>query len=800
MTALADPVLDPVGVVVGLVTAADPALGEQTARRAAEQAAGGRAKRRRLAAALARDPSVLVTGRSPAPRAVGDLLLALRAAGAAGISPPRCAGCGREVTSMQRRSTRWYCSPCFDRPLACASCGSVRQVASRDRHGLPRCGQCPDQDARDPREVLTEVITTADPDLTGDAVTAALEATVVKPAHLRKLAWALQESPALLTGGGAEAPFPMVLRLIDALCDAGATRIARPPCPRCGRVVALSKLVDGLRVCRGCCARARAVPCGRCGTVREPAARDEQGQPVCPHCLSTDPANLERCARCGRSRPVSTRTAGGPVCPACIPRTIVACAICGQARPGMLSKITGQPWCRACAQSWVACSRCGRPGRLRAGTRQEPLCGSCAAPGAEWKTCPACGTGERLVAGACRRCHLHEQLRQLLADPVTGRVRAGLQAFQQALAGIGRPENALGWLRRPQVRALLAELAAGQRPLTHAVLDELPASKTLTHLRSVLVATGALPARDEHLAQLERWIGAAVAAHPDPGEKEVLHRYAAWHVLRRLRGRLRGMHATASQAAVARRNIQAAVAFLDWLAARGLTLASCTQASLDEWIAAANPSQRGATGHFVRWARNQKLTTVDFPASRWGGPARVIDTEARWEQARWLLRDDDVRPEDRVAGLLVLLYAQQPAAISRLTLGHVRASGDQVRLTLGREPVVLPEPLASLVLQVAATRRGHAVIGEHGSSAWLLPGGRPGQPISPYRLAERLHQIGIHPGPARSTALFQLATELPAAILARLLGIHIKVAVAWQHASAGDWMRYAADVSHRLES
>jgi hypothetical protein len=186
------------------------------------------------------------------------------------------------------------------------------------------------------------------------------------------------------------------------------------------------------------------------------------------------------------------------------------------------------------------------------------------------------------VAGACRRCHLHDQLRQLLAEPVTGRVRAGLQAFQQALAGIGQPGNALGWLRRPKVRALLTELAAGQCPLTHAVLDELPASKTLTHLRSVLVATGALPARDEHLAQLERWISATVAARSDPGEKEILHRYAAWHVLRRLRGRIRGTHATHSQAAVARRNVRAAVAFLDWLAARDLTLASCTQAGLDE--------------------------------------------------------------------------------------------------------------------------------------------------------------------------------------------------------------------------
>ena len=43
----------------------------------------------------------------------------------------------------------------------------------------------------------------------------------------------------------------------------------------------------------------------------------------------------------------------------------------------------------------------------------------------------------------------------------------------------------------------------------------------------------------------------------------------------------------------------------------------------------------------------------------------------------------------------------------------------------------------------------------------------------------------------------QLATDLPAAILARMLGIHISVAVAWQRASAGDWAAYAAEVSRR---
>ena len=62
---------------------------------------------------------------------------------------------------------------------------------------------------------------------------------------------------------------------------------------------------------------------------------------------------------------------------------------------------------------------------------------------------------------------------------------------------------------------------------------------------------------------------------------------------------------------------------------------------------------------------------------------------------------------------------------------------------------------------------------------------------------QSLRAIGIHAGQARSSALFQLATELPAALLARMLGIHIKVAVEWQRASSGDWARYAAEYSRQ---
>ena len=97
--------------------------------------------------------------------------------------------------------------------------------------------------------------------------------------------------------------------------------------------------------------------------------------------------------------------------------------------------------------------------------------------------------------------------------------------------------------------------------------------------------------------------------------------------------------------------------------------------------------------------------------------------------------------------LLVLLHAQGPAAISRLTLDHVHVGEQHVRLRLGREPIVLPGPLDAIVLQLSASRRGHAALGDQGSSRWLFPGGQPGQPISAYRLAQRLRQLGLRPGP-----------------------------------------------------
>jgi hypothetical protein len=797
-TVVPDDVLaDPVGMTVGLLSSIEPGLGKGAIEAVVLSVAGGRAKQRKLAQSLAERPGILTDGRSPAPRVAGDLLIALRNAGATVISPPACAGCGKHLRTLQRRGQDWYCAACGSRPGRCASCSQQRIIATLDRQGQPRCGQCPDRDDRDPLAVITETVSRIDPSLPAATITAAARQVFSRPAKLRQLAWVLENAPQLLTGDAARAPIPGVLRLIDELCDAGAQAVRRPACPHCQRVMRLYRRIDGQWCCRTCVAATRAQPCARCGTVREPAIRDETGRPLCPYCLITDPANLETCADCGRRRPVSVRSPDGPLCPACRPVKTMTCSICGRDTAHYRSKTTGQPWCEACKKRWARCSRCGSTARVRGGTKNEPLCAACTRPDPGfWRTCPGCGQTGRINTGRCARCTIGQRLRELLGGQ-TGEIRPGLQALYDALATAERPATVEAWLNKSAAPAILRQLAG--KTLTHRALDMLPAGKPVEHLRSVLVAIGTLPARDEHMSRLERWIAQVIAERPDPGQQQLLHRYAVWHVTRRLRARLGSAHATHHQAAAAQRHVKAAIALLDWLTARDLTLATARQGDLEAWLTSAQATHRTDAGNFVRWARKQKLTSLDFAAIRWGGPTGVIDTETRWEQARWLLHDDTLKPEDRVAGLLVLLYAQWPAAISQLTLSNIQASGGQVSIQLGREPVILPAPLDGLVLQLTAARRGHAVLGDQGTSPWLFPGGQPGRPISAFRLAERLRQLGIRSAQSRSAALFQLATDLPATVLARMLGIHIAVATAWQRASSGDWAAYAAEVSRRDE-
>ncbi|WP_204249052.1 site-specific integrase [Nocardia arizonensis] len=357
---------------------------------------------------------------------------------------------------------------------------------------------------------------------------------------------------------------------------------------------------------------------------------------------------------------------------------------------------------------------------------------------------------------------------------------------------------AAAWICRPKVRDLLERIGGDQRRITHEILDELTPGKVLAHLRSVLVASGTQPPRDERLTAVQKWVTQKVQARTDSSERRILHGYAVWHHLRRLRDRLGDNHTTRLQDLNLRCHVTAADNFLTWLAEQELTLSSCAQADLERWMTDPAASYRDETGHFVRWStQHRHAHGLVYGTTRWTGPMSSIDSEKRWADARRLLNDDSLSTADRVAGLLVVLYAQRISTISQLTVDDIRAETDTITMTFGTTPIILPTPLDELVRELVTTRRGKAKIGTPDAVRWLFPGGRPGHPLGDDQIAQRLHRIGIQPRQDRSTALFTLATEIPAVVLAKMLGVHIKVAVQWQHISGGDWGAYAADVSQR---
>jgi hypothetical protein len=154
-----------------------------------------------------------------------------------------------------------------------------------------------------------------------------------------------------------------------------------------------------------------------------------------------------------------------------------------------------------------------------------------------------------------------------------------------------------------------------------------------------------------------------------------------------------------------RHQVADAAAFLDWLHTRGLTLAACAQADLDQWLAS-KPGSATRSANFARWATtHHHAPRLTAPTTRWTGPAGPLDQDRRWADARRLLHDDTCPTIDRVAGLLILLYAQKLNVISTLTTQHVRHTEGHTLLALGSRSIVLPAPLDRLVNELADTTR-----------------------------------------------------------------------------------------------
>ena len=124
-----------------------------------------------------------------------------------------------------------------------------------------------------------------------------------------------------------------------------------------------------------------------------------------------------------------------------------------------------------------------------------------------------------------------------------------------------------------------------------------------------------------------------------------------------------------------------------------------------------------------------------------------------------------------------------------------RGFSGQESWRFGTGDVEIPEPLAGFVRAHLDAPRRHTSVAAPPDKTWLFPGHLPGRPITPARLGQRLAQLGIDSQTGRRAAMLELASTVPAAVLADLLGIHTTTAADWARAAGGDWSHYAAEIA-----
>lgn len=437
------------------------------------------------------------------------------------------------------------------------------------------------------------------------------------------------------------------------------------------------------------------------------------------------------------------------------------------------------------------CANCGHehmlPG-LRTDDRR-PLCAACANIPDVYR-CGVCGAeAEPYRRDTCARCALRSDLTALVVE--SAKDGAIMLRLVDALCSVERPESILVWLLPSAARGLLVGLANGTIPLTHEGLDAAGDSRRVEHLRSLLEHHGLLPARDHHLALFERWLATKLGAVQEPEVRGPVERFAAWHHLRRIRPIAQVGQPTRGPVHNAKQEISETIKFLSWLhESHGRLLADCVQADVDSWLAD-GPTTRHAMCTFFVWAKQARLCQGITIGHRQALSARQLTQEDRLSWLRECLVNDSETLPYRVAGALLLLYAQPIVRIACLRTTDVVVTPDGLRLSLGVDPVDLPEPFASLLKQHLESRPNLRT-GNHGESQWLFPSPRAGRHLHPNTIMDRLRDLGVALLGARNATLRGLVSEAPAPLVAEMLGYSYQVMDRHAEVAATPYAKYVA--------
>jgi integrase len=405
------------------------------------------------------------------------------------------------------------------------------------------------------------------------------------------------------------------------------------------------------------------------------------------------------CFRCGGHYELVVTWPDGYICGYCYQAAKRTTGICACGHEGVLpGLIDGRAACRRCS-----------------GVKLNVDCASAAEP----------KPSSTAVVDANAACSARQ-----LANPDTGVMAPQLQVIVDALTAMHRPNSGLTWIRQPHVDRVLRDLAR-HPTLTHEVIDQLPAGRTTDYMGNLLVEHDVLPSRDERLARFQSWAVTAQQRITTEDHRKLVARFIRWSLEKRLRSL---SPVTDSAFLRAKQTVTVTIEFCNWLAAEHNTsVEQVTQGHIDLWQST-GPTTREHILRFVRWAIKAKLIPSDLevtPHRRGTAPRLPIEQQnAVIEQ---VAHQQTLDPRDRLAAILIIVFAQRAEDIAALTWDKITITADTVTIDLAGMPIDLPPPLDEPVARwprATTTARPQHIATRPGYFAATRPAGTSHQHIS----------------------------------------------------------------------
>jgi integrase len=294
------------------------------------------------------------------------------------------------------------------------------------------------------------------------------------------------------------------------------------------------------------------------------------------------------------------------------------------------------------------------------------------------------------------------------------------------------------------------------------------------------VAAGLLEPRQEFLISLRLWLEEHLCDEVSPDQRSIIEEFANDLIASSV-DRVDGDDLSEMTAISIRYWVREAWRFTAFVSQQGLVLSDVDARVVDAWVAA---RPRNELWHpFLRWClktgRIEKRLTI-WKRKRIEQTPWVKLSEEKWRGwIDWLLGDESVDLRDRVAGLLLLMYAFRPGELVGLRRTSVREDAERVWVQRGQRWLRL-EPRAGKL----AIRLRDAASTPPSASHALFPSATMFQPLGPNGVVKRLKRLGIDyvAGRARSRQYWGHRL-VPAAIQVQLAVSSRLACVIWAQAN-----------------